>query len=134
MAAATSPINTPHKTDAVGFYKIAASTTIYAGTLVALNAAGYAIPAADTAATKVVGVAEDTVKNGTSTAGAFSVRVKRGVFKFKNATTNPVVQATLHGNALVADNQTVAADTTNDIVAGRVEALDPDGDVWVRIV
>lgn len=133
MAAATSPIATPHKTDSVGFYKLAASTTIYGGTMVALNAAGYAIPAADTASTKVVGVADETVKNESATAGAANVRVKRGVFKFKNASANPVVQATLHSNALVVDNQTVGADTTNDIVAGRVEALDPDG-VWVRIV
>lgn len=134
MAAATGPIATAEKTDSVNLYQLAASTTIHKGIMVALNAAGYLVQASDAAALKVVGIAEDSAVNSTATAGKASVRVKRGVFKIKNAAVNPIVQATIHGNALVADNQTVAADTTNDIVAGRVEAIDDDGGIWVRIV
>lgn len=129
MAAATSAIDTPEKTDETNFYKLAASVVIYKGTIVSLNAAGFAIPGTDTASTKVVGIADDTVDNSTGIAGAKSAKVRRGVFKLKNS---GIVQANIHANAVVVDNQTVASDSTNDIVAGRIEAIDTDG-VWVRI-
>lgn len=130
MAAATQPIETPEKSGSTNRYKIAASTVIYKGIMVALNAAGFAIPAADTASTKVVGIADETVDNSGGAAGDASVLVKKGAFKLKNSESNAVAQANVHANCVVADNQTVSMDTTNDIVAGRVESVEADG-VWV---
>lgn len=58
-------------------YPVKGSKTIYGGTLVCVGADGYAIPAADTAGARVVGVAANYVKNGSSTDGAVSVEVWR---------------------------------------------------------
>ena len=43
--------------------KVAASTTIFAGSIVAANATGFAIPAADAAGIVVMGIAEEAADN-----------------------------------------------------------------------
>lgn len=68
-------------------FPVAANTIIYAGTMVATNAAGYAVPASASAALKLWGRAERTIDNRTSNvpfgaAGDLSVEVKPGVFFF----------------------------------------------------
>ena len=115
-------------------YGVAASTTIYAGALVALNAAGHAVPAADTAGLKVVGVAEETVKSGT-TAGGDKVLVRRGaVYAFENAAgANALAAGDLATVCYVADDQTVQdTGAANDVKAGVLLNLDDDG-AWVHV-
>jgi hypothetical protein len=95
-------------------------TTIYSGSLVSVNAAGYAIVAGDTASTVFMGVAADTVAN-TGADGAKKIMVYvRGTFEMAFAGT--ATQASVGITAMVSDGQTVAAaaTTTNDIAVGKV--------------
>ncbi len=132
MAAATAEINTPERPGNVTAYPVAANTTIYAGTLVALNSDGRAIPAADTAGLRVVGRAEQTVTNG-ATAGAISIDVKEGIFRFANSATD-AVDANDRGKAcFVEDDNTVSeVGATHRVLAGRVLDVTADG-VWVDV-
>lgn len=100
--------------------ELAASTTIYAGALVAKNAAGYVVPASDTAALRVIGFALEQVVNS-GAAGAKSIQLGTGVIEFDNA-GGAIVQAGKHLLCYAADDQSVstAAAMTNDVIAGRV--------------
>lgn len=61
-----------------------AAVKIYAGSMVCLNAAGYAAPAADTVNFKFAGVALEQVDNSLGSPGDKIIRVRRpGVFEFK---------------------------------------------------
>lgn len=103
---------------------VAASTIIYAGTLVAINAAGNVVPASDTAALKVVGVALEQVDNSAGAASAKKVSIGTGTFEFDNA-GGAIVLAGVQRLCYVADDQSVstAAAMTNDVVAGLVVAF-----------
>ena len=128
MPAATAPFPAPrHPSDEI-IAGLAAATTIYAGTMVSLNAAGNAIPAADTASTRVVGRAASTVVNAGS-AGDLSIVIERGAFKYNNSAANPVTIASIGLPCFVVDDNSVAvaAGPTNDIKAGIVLRVDSDG-------
>ncbi len=134
MAALTADRDTPHK------YKerkvdmsVKGSTKIYMGAIVCAEAGGYAVPGSDTAALTVMGRAEEQVDNTTGADGAKVIPVAKGVFKYANAGT--ITIANVGDNATVVDDQTVglAAGTTNDVVAGRIEQVESDG-VWVAIL
>ena len=112
----------------------AASQTIYAGALVALNAAGHAVPAAAAVGLRIAGVAVETVKSGPG-AGTDKVIVRRGaVHLFANAAgANRLTQADVGAVCYVADDQTVQDDGgTNDVRVGVMLQLDDDG-VWVHV-
>lgn len=126
--------NTPYKDGNLVLLAVAASTKIEAGKIVAVNSSGYAIEASDAASIVVMGVADETADNSSGSNGAISVAVKRGkAFKFKNGTT-AVTIASLGGNVVVQDDETVttAAGATNDIVVGKCLGVESDG-VWVYI-
>jgi hypothetical protein len=131
MAAATTEIDTPERPGSVTRYPMAAATIIYAGTMVALNAAGNSVPAADAANLRVVGRAEETVDNASGAAGDQSISVKEGVFKFANSATNAVDPDDRGKTCFVEDDNTVSeVGGTNSVKAGRVVDVDSDG-VWV---
>ena len=65
---------------------VKASTTIYQGALVALDANGYAIPGKKAAGLTAAGRAEETVVNSGAD-GDQTIRVTRGVFVFENTST-----------------------------------------------
>ena len=99
---------------------VAANAVIWLGAIVALNALGYAVPASDTAALKVVGVAWASQANNTGGAnGALVIDVAEGDFEMSNA-AGAVTQASLLKGVYVSDDQTVttAAVAANDILAG----------------
>ncbi len=96
MAALTSSRNTPEMAEfgRMQVYPVEANTTVYLGSMVALNANGNAVPASSSAALKVIGRA-DYVLNGipgqdavnvapltTGLAGAISIVSRRGVFLY----------------------------------------------------
>jgi hypothetical protein len=89
MAAATAPINTDERPGNFLCPPVAAATTIYAGTAVALNSAGSAVPASVTAGLTVIGRAEETVDNSAGSAGDLKINVKRGIFRFKRGVFDP---------------------------------------------
>lgn len=134
MAALTKDRNTPTRGAKARkiVVKVAATTKIYAGAGVCLNATGYAKPAADTAGLLTDGVAEAQADNTAGADGALELEIKRGVFLF--AHTN-LVQADVGKSVYWADDQTVtnAATATNDIVAGILDELTSEG-AWIAIL
>lgn len=130
FAAASDAIDTPSRGGDAIALPIKAATIIYSGTLVAIDAAGWAVPASDTAGLKVIGRAEETVDNSAGANGDLRIVVARGVFLFSNSGTNPVAQANVGATCVVEDDNTVSTDTAQDIVAGLVVEVVSDG-VWV---
>lgn len=150
MAALTGPRNVEQKTDlgADVIVPLAAASTIHLGGMVAADANGDAVPAADTAGLSVLGIAwrgyvgqpgqhqggpmtpgEDPI-GPTVNAGDYSVSVRRGCIKMDINGT--VTQADIGKLCYVVDDHTVAASgTTNSIVAGRIMQVDSDG-AWVN--
>jgi hypothetical protein len=134
MTAAAADRGCPVKDGEIFALKMATGVTIYAGTMVSVNAAGYAIPAADTANSKVMGIAQEQKTNAGAN-GAEEIVVRRNkAFLLANDGDNPVVQASIGTSAIVHDDQTVcvAAGATNDIAVGTVLAIEAAG-VWVYI-
>ena len=104
------------------------STTIYQGSLVALDAEGYAIPGKKAAGLTAAGRAEETVTNSGAD-GAVSIRVSRGVFVFNNTGTaaNKIGSKHLLGLCYIEDDQTVTALATGASAAGLVVRVDDSG-------
>jgi hypothetical protein len=124
---------TAHKGVDVVAVPLAADAVAFAGGIAAVNAAGYGVVGSDTAGLVVAGRFEESGDNTGGSAGDMAVRVRRGkAFYFKNSTASPVLQASLFSNVVIEDDETVATDTTNDIVAGVCVGLDSGG-VWVYI-
>jgi predicted RecA/RadA family phage recombinase len=128
---ATAERSTQEQSGTVISVPLAASTTLYAGTLACVNTSGYAITAANTAGLIVAGVVDSTAVNSGS-AGDASVRIKRGVFKFANSGTNAVDQDDVGRAVYVEDNQTVGDAGSGTVYAGICVKLDTDG-VWVDV-
>ena len=92
MAALTNSRNTPELADGgrIQVYPVEANTTIYLGSIVALDGNGNAVPASSTPGLKVIGRADmmsngfpgqDAVNNP-GAAGAIAIVVRRGVFMY----------------------------------------------------
>lgn len=137
MAAATGDRNTLFKlirdTQA---YPVKAAVRIFAGTLVGIDATGHAIPGADAAGMKIVGVAAERKDNLTGANAALKVQVYKCVAKFANGVAgDAVAQAHVGLNAEVLDDQTVAntaGAAVNNIVAGVIREVEADG-VWIEV-
>lgn len=123
----TTPTNTAEYPSGLHKVTLAAATLIPAGALVALNASGYAINAADAANARVIGRAEETADNSAGAAGDVAMTVKRGVFAYANDATNPCTIAHIGKKIYVKDNDTVQSATgTNSVVAGLMIGFDGD--------
>jgi hypothetical protein len=150
MAALTNSRNTPEMADGgrMRVYPVEANTNVYLGSMVALNAAGNAVPASATTtvanALRVIGRAERMHKgtpgqnalNNPGASGAISVVARKGVFMF--ASDGSVGAAQLGAKCFAIDDNTVAAtdrasgaSVQQYAVAGEVVAIDPSGQVWV---
>lgn len=93
-------------------FPIAAATSIYAGSMVATDSNGRAVPASATAALKIWGRAEKTVLNtvaaGFGGAGDLSVDVKPGIFAFVNGSGADAITIAHRGRlAYASDDNTV---------------------------
>lgn len=131
MTALTDDRDTPEKGDVVYSVPVAASTVLYAGSLVCRNADGYATPGATATTLTGAGRAEETVDNSDGDDGDLSIRVRRGVFRFENE--SDVTIANVGTDAYAVDDQTVSAssdDSTRSVV-GTIADVDDLG-VWVR--
>jgi len=112
---------------------MAANAKIYAGAMVARDAAGHAVPAANVAGLAVVGMAESQVDNTGGAAGALNITVRRNrSFHFANSATSALTIADIGSNAMVEADDIVAKAATNSIVAGKVLDVDATG-VWIEI-
>lgn len=126
--------NTPWKDGEIIVLDVAGSTLIEAGHMVAVNASGYAVPAADAANLVVLGVAEESVDNSGGAAGEKQVQIRRQkTFGLENDSTSPVEKAQIGREVYVKDSVTVSASGgTNSIVAGKCLFLE-DGLVYIEI-
>jgi len=152
MAALSASRNTPEwsgsRRQHYGLLGVEASTNIYVGGMVAMDASGYAVPASAVATLKVLGICESVYAGGTmppgvnalnqtgngslypgatgvlGAAGAISVGVVRGVFGMDH---DGSVVATVIGSLVYAlDDHTVSTSTGAGAnpVAGTLIAID----------
>lgn len=107
---------------------------IYAGALVAVNAAGYALPGSDTAGQIFQGVAMNAQDNSAGDAGDKTVTLlRRGLFKMTLGTA--ITQANVGDNVFLVDDQTVdvTAQVTNKIFVGIIASYIDSTHAWVDI-
>jgi len=127
--ALTKDRNTPCREGDLFVHGVAASTKIYAGSLVCVNASGYAVPGSVSTTLKAVGRAEETVDNSAGSNADKTVSVRKGTFKFANA--GDITIAHIESSVYINDDQTVSSVSTSKSVAGKCVAVDSDG-VWVK--
>ena len=114
-------------------YKLAADAVIHHHALVAVNADGYLVPAADAAGQRVVGIASEAMSNTGGQDGERAILVYKGAARLPTTGASPVTQATVGRRAYVHDDEhVVASGTSHSIDAGEVIELD-DGFAWVNV-
>jgi hypothetical protein len=107
---------------------IKAATQVWAGGIAVVDA-GYMAPARAALSLIAIGVFQESVLNSGS-AGAKSVEVLEGAYKFANSTAgDQIVQADLGKDCFLVDDQTVAKTdgTGTRSRAGKVHRIDSDG-------
>lgn len=123
MAALTDDRNTKREAGILREFPVAASTTIYAGSMVCLNTSGYAVPGADTASFIYVGVAQEKADNSSGSNGDLNVetRIDDSVHEFAGS---GLAVTDVGATAYVSDDQTIATSTTNSIAAGKIIGIE----------
>lgn len=115
---------------------VAASTHVYQGALVGLDANGRAVSGTSNATARILGMATEDADNSTGSAGAINVQVRQGVYYFANSSsTDAIVAADVSRFCYVVDDQTVARSSGNGarLRAGVVIAVDSTDGVAVWI-
>lgn len=130
--ALTADRETPRRTGDILTLPAAANKKFYAGSLVARDAAGRATPGATATDILGMGRCREQVDNSSGAADAVTVDIEKGIFRFANSVTDPVVAADVGSNCYIVDDFTVSHTDTNQSVAGTVFAVDSLG-VWVDL-
>ncbi len=135
MAALTADRNTKERDAKTFSFPVKTNTVIYAGSIVVIDATGYAAPGSVATTHKCVGRAAEKVNNNPGADGALQVKVERGCFRFLNsAAGDAIALADVGADCYIVDDQTVAK--TNGAatrsVAGKIRDVDANG-VWVEI-
>lgn len=131
MAALTTDRETQQKEAGVKSFPVAA-VKIFKGSLVGINASGFAAPAADTANFRVVGVAREFVDNTGGAAGDLSIRVVSG--RYYRFAASSITQAMVGQTMYVVDDQTFDdAIGTNAIPAGVLVEFISATEGWLYI-
>ena len=114
---------------------VAASTVIYGGSIVAINQAGYAVPASADPTLFVVGVAVATADNSAGAAAAILVDIERGVFSMNNSSsTSALTDNDIGRVCYAADDNTVARITAIGTLPPVGKCMGLDGsDVLVEV-
>lgn len=126
--------NTPMRDGSILNLPVAAAKKIFAGALVARDASGNATPGAVATTLRGVGRAEAHADNTGGTAGAISVDIRKGIFRFDNSASGDLItNADIGADCFIVDDHTVAKTngTSTRSVAGRVFDVDANG-VWVK--
>lgn len=134
MVAMTQDRNTSRRERGLLQVLVAASAMIFAGSIVCVNADGFAVEGDTDPDLIYMGRAEHAVDNTGGADGNVSLLVRTdGAFQFENSATDPVTQASIGMLCWVVDNQTVAATsgTGTRSACGRVVGIDSEG-VWVE--
>ena len=133
MTALTQDRNTLRRDGVQTEPPVAAGARIYGGALVAINAAGFAVPGSTATGLIGAGVAEQRADNTGGSAGAIRVRLSRLQRCFGNSTsTDAITLADVGSDCYIVDDQTVAKPNGSGTRsrAGRVFDVDGEG-VWV---
>ncbi|MCY4395893.1 MAG: hypothetical protein OXC10_12235 [Rhodospirillaceae bacterium] len=132
MAALSADRRTPRRTHPEGIvagYKMKASTTIHAGSLVMLDDKGLAVPATKAASHVPVGRAEHPAKSGA--AGDTFVECRQGIFRWDNLAADAVAAAEVGDKVFVEDDQTIRkAANAAGVAVGKLVEID-DAGAWV---
>ena len=115
-------------------YDVRASTRIFAGALVVLNA-GYAAPGSAATGLVAVGRAEHYADNSAGGNGDIKVRVRSGISRWNNsAAADAIARTEIGSDCYLVDDQTVARTSASNTrsTAGKVIDVDALG-VWVAI-
>jgi hypothetical protein len=104
---------------------VAANTVITEGTMVAINADGFAVMASKKTGQTVAGCATRIVDNTSGENGDVSVPVRRGTFVWNNDGT--IEETDILKDAYVSDGQTVTITSEGSSRAGKILAVDTDG-------
>lgn len=132
MTALAADRTTQWKEVGLKAYPVAASTLIYADSLVCLNASGYAVPAADAASYTTVGMADGRVDNSSGANGDLWVRVRSPVIAKFAAVS--ITQAMVGRTMYVVDDQTFDdAVGTNGIAAGVLLDYESATSGWILV-
>lgn len=114
------------KDGALFYQPVAATTVIYAGSLVNQDSSGYAVPAADDATHTFCGKADAQADNVTGAAGDINVEGHReGLFSFN---ASGMTQADINEEAYVVDDNTIGLGIASQpvnvtgVVAARISA------------
>lgn len=135
MAALTQERDTKRRTGDLLSLPVAAGVRIFAGSLVARDADGNAVPGRAAANLLGAGRAADSYDNSAGAAGAISAEIQKGIFAFANsAAADAITRADIGTDCFIVDDQTVAKTNGGSArsVAGRVFDVDHDG-VWVDL-
>lgn len=135
MAALAEDRDTIMRDGSTYSYQVEAAKLIYAGSLVVLNASGYAEPGTTATGKIAVGRAEVQIDNSLGDAGDLSVTVREGVFQFANSADADLITIAEIGDAcFIVDDQTVAKTSGGNTrsIAGVIRDVDSNG-VWVQI-
>jgi predicted RecA/RadA family phage recombinase len=133
MSALTRDRATPYREGIEVDYPVATNTKIFAGSLVCVNATGYAVPAADTAGYQFAGVAMEQVDNSGGSDGGQSVNLRRaGVFEFDAVS---ITQAMVGTGMYAKDDHTFddTAGATNHINVGQLVKYVSATKGWIDI-
>ena len=133
MTAAAADIQVDLKDGVEESFPVATATTIYGGTFVCVNAGGYALPGADTAALIFQGVATGYVANAGANGAKNVIVRRRGLVKATFATA--ISQANVGDNVFLADdnNVDVVANVSNAIFCGIVAKYIDTTHAWIDI-
>ena len=132
MAALTKDRKTQRREGVSNNDPVAATALIYYGSIVVLNATGYAAPGSTATGLKARGVAQEQVDNSAGANGDKSINTEPGKHKFAN--DGSITLADIENTAYIVDDQTVADNDggATRSVAGVIKGVDSDG-VWVQI-
>ncbi|MGY5789060.1 hypothetical protein ACXHXM_02015 len=133
MTALSADKNTPQRERGKRVLQVAAGAKLYAGALVALNAAGYLVPFSVATTLKSIGRNERLVDNTNGGNGAVSAEAKGGTFRFANSAAGDLITAAdIGSDCYGVDDQTVAKTNggATRSVAGKIYDVDAQG-VWV---
>lgn len=132
MAALTADRITQKKLRGLKSYPMAAAVKIFAGSMVAINASGFAAPAADTVDFKVVGVAQKTVDNSAGANGDLNINVEAPVIARYDASS--ILQVMVGKIMYVLDDHTFTSSLGGSAVkAGRLVEFISTSEGWIEI-
>lgn len=130
-AALTADRSTPRRDGTLMSIGVAVANTIYAGSMVAVDSTGYAVPASADNTLRVIGRANSQQDNSSGVAGDLNIEVGTGVFRYINNGTT-ISADDIGKTAYVVDDQSVDLLDNSGArpAAGRIYDVDSSG-VWV---